>query len=78
MRFHTSLAGFDLSANKVDSKLAQMILDRKLVGSLHQGNRSLTVFDKVPVERVHVLNVATVHAMNEVVDALWERTQKAC
>ncbi|KAH7731311.1 Protein RPN-6.1 a [Aphelenchoides avenae] len=65
-----------LTQDKVEKKLAQMILDKKFSGSLHQGEGMLIVYDSIPVDRTYQLSVNTIHAMGEVVDALYARARK--
>lgn len=55
-----------LTQDKVEKKLAQMILDKKFSGSLHQGEGMLIVYDSIPVDRTYQLSVNTIHAMGEV------------
>ncbi|KAI6241644.1 putative 26S proteasome regulatory subunit rpn-6.1 [Aphelenchoides fujianensis] len=80
-----------LSADKVEKKLAQMILDRKFYGewrrlqrshsvsarsgSLHQGDGMLIVYDPVPEEHTYDLSVQTIRAMGDVLDVLYNRAQ---
>jgi 26S proteasome regulatory subunit N6 len=64
-----------LPVNKVERKLAQMILDKKFCGSLHQGDGMLVVYDDVVEDNTYDLSVQTIHAMSEVVDVLYHRAQ---
>ncbi|CAI4229027.1 unnamed protein product [Auanema sp. JU1783] len=61
---------------KVEKKLAQMILDRKFSGSLHQGDGMLIVYDVSPPDPTYETALETIHAMGEVVDALYHRACK--
>uniref|UniRef100_F1KTN8 26S proteasome regulatory subunit rpn-6.1 n=1 Tax=Ascaris suum TaxID=6253 RepID=F1KTN8_ASCSU len=65
-----------LDKDKVEKKLSQMILDKKFSGSLHQGDGMLIVYDLAPVDRTYEDAVETIHAMGEVVDALYQRVSK--
>lgn len=64
-----------LTREKVERKLSQMILDKKLSGCL-QGDGLLVIFEQELADRTYQLAVETIHAMGEVVDALSERTKK--
>ncbi|KAI6214775.1 putative 26S proteasome regulatory subunit rpn-6.1 [Aphelenchoides besseyi] len=64
-----------LTPDKVEKKLAQMILDRKFYGSLHQGDGMLIVYDPVPEENTYDLSVQTIRAMGNVLDVLYARAQ---
>ncbi|VDN52521.1 unnamed protein product [Dracunculus medinensis] len=65
-----------LDKDKVEKKLSQMILDKKFSGSLHQGDGMLIVYDIAPVDKTYEAAVETIHAMNEVIDALYHRVKK--
>ncbi|VDO32316.1 unnamed protein product [Onchocerca flexuosa] len=72
-----------LTRDKVEKKLSQMILDRKFSGnysnifrSLHQGEGMLIVYDLAPVDKTYEAAVKAIHAMSEVVDALYQRVKK--
>lgn len=67
-----------LPVDKVEKKLAQMILDKKFCGSLHQGDGMLVVYDEISEDKTYDLAVKTIHAMSEVVDVLWNRAQAIC
>lgn len=83
-----------LPVEKVEKKLAQMILDKKFsgiffvystpfklvifVGSLHQGDGMLVIYDYMSEDNTYDLAVKTVHAMNEVMDVLHKRAQAIC
>jgi 26S proteasome regulatory subunit N6 len=64
-----------LNKEKVEKKLAQMILDKKFSGSLHQGEGMLIVYNTMAVDRTYQLSVDTIHAMGEVVDGLYARAR---
>uniref|UniRef100_A0A1I7X9E6 PCI domain-containing protein n=1 Tax=Heterorhabditis bacteriophora TaxID=37862 RepID=A0A1I7X9E6_HETBA len=61
---------------KVEKKLSQMILDKKFSGSLHQGDGMLIVYDVIPTDVTYEMALETIHAMGEVVDALYYRASK--
>uniref|UniRef100_A0A1I7SU79 PCI domain-containing protein n=2 Tax=Bursaphelenchus xylophilus TaxID=6326 RepID=A0A1I7SU79_BURXY len=64
-----------LPIEKVEKKLAQMILDQKFSGSLHQGDGMLVVYDAEVEDRTYDLAVQTIRAMGEVVDVLYTRAK---
>lgn len=61
---------------QVEKKLSQMILDKKFSGSLHQGDGMLIVYDITPPDATYETAVQVIHAMGEVVDALYQRACK--
>lgn len=61
---------------KVEKKLSQMILDKKFSGSLHQGDGMLIVYDIAPSDVTYETALETIHAMGEVVDALYQRASQ--
>ena len=69
-------SSINLSQEKVEKKLAQMILDKKLSGSLHQENGMLIVYDVEEPDPTYQYALETIHAMGEVVDALYVRGKK--
>lgn len=64
-----------IPVEKVEKKLAQMILDQKFCGSLHQGDGMLVVYDAEPEDTTYELSVQTIRAMGEVVDVLYTRAK---
>ncbi|VDM67115.1 unnamed protein product [Strongylus vulgaris] len=60
----------------VEKKLSQMILDKKFSGSLHQGDGMLIVYDVSSPDATYETALKTIHAMGEVVDALYQRAGK--
>lgn len=64
-----------IPVEKVEKKLAQMILDQKFCGSLHQGDGMLVVYDAEPEDVTYELSVQTIRAMGEVVDVLYNRAK---
>lgn len=53
-----------------------MILDKKFSGSLDQGEGMLIVYDVTPPDATYETALETIHAMGEVVDALYQRACK--
>jgi len=60
----------------VESKLSEMILDKKLHGILDQGSGDLIVFDEVPSDKTMEAGLSTVKELGNVVDRLYARAQK--
>jgi 26S proteasome regulatory subunit N6 len=65
--------GMDI--DKVERKLSQMILDKKFSGCLHQGDGLLVVFELPGPDHTYEIGVETIHAMSEVLDALYVRAR---
>ncbi|KAE9553905.1 hypothetical protein FO519_002894 [Halicephalobus sp. NKZ332] len=64
-----------MEIEKVERKLSQMILDKKFSGCLHQGDGLLVVFEVPGPDHTYELGVDTIHAMSEVLDALYARAR---
>jgi 26S proteasome regulatory subunit N6 len=64
-----------MTNEKVERKLSQMILDKKLYGCLHQGDGVLIVYDTPKQDRAAELDVEVVHALNDVLNALHARAR---
>lgn len=60
----------------MEAKLSQMILDKKIAGTLDQGSGCLEVFDAVPTDPVYPTALDTFDALNRVVDTLAVRSHK--
>jgi len=65
-----------LPIGKVEKKLSQMILDKKLLGVLDQGAGTLIIFDEPPADRTYPASLETVQHMNKVVDSLFDKWAK--
>ncbi|KJE89723.1 26S proteasome non-ATPase regulatory subunit 11 [Capsaspora owczarzaki ATCC 30864] len=65
-----------LPVAQVETKLSQMILDKKLIGILDQGLGCLDVFAEQPADRTYNASIDTVQFMGQVVDALYKKAQK--
>jgi 26S proteasome regulatory subunit N6 len=61
---------------KVERKLSQMILDKKLKGILDQGNGTLIVYDDTENDNTYGHAVEVVQNMELVVASLFKRAQK--
>lgn len=66
----------DLPVATVETKLSQMILDKKLEGILDQGAGCLIVYDPVSEDKTYTDTLTTITHMEKVVDSLYKRAQK--
>jgi len=66
----------DLPIKDVESKLSEMILDRKLNGILDQGSGDLLLFDEPQTDRTYAAAVDTVRELSGVVDKLYAKAKK--
>jgi len=68
------LIGLDKS--RIERKLSQMILDKKFLGILDQGNDCLEVFFEEKEEELYPLAIETIQNFNIVVESLFGTCQK--
>ena len=66
----------NLPVAKVEKKLSQMVLDKKLRGILDQGNGTLIVYDDLASDNTYGHAVEVVANMELVVGSLFKRAQK--
>jgi len=60
----------------VEAKLSEMILDKKLHGTLDQGSGDLIVFDEVPLDKTYAAGLDTIKELGQVVDRLYSRAKR--
>lgn len=66
----------DMDRAKVEKKLAQMILDKKISGTLDQGAGILLVYKDVAKDETYAAAINTIHALGDVVNALQTQISK--
>lgn len=66
----------DLPVRRVESKLSEMMLDGKLLGTLDQGVGVLVLFEKQDTPQLYTDVLGTVANMASVVDALYAKAQQ--
>lgn len=65
-----------LPRQDVESKLSQMILDKKFQGILDQGVGHLIVFEEEPISKTYQSTLGAIENMGTVVDSLYAKTHK--
>ena len=65
-----------LPLDRVESKLAQMILDKKLSGTLDQGKGQLVLFEASGEDAAFTSALAAVSGLHGVVDSLFTRAEE--
>jgi 26S proteasome regulatory subunit N6 len=66
----------DLPVGLVETKLSQMILDKKMLGILDQGAGCLEVFTDTADDKAYSDALQTIHHTSQVVEALFEKAKK--
>lgn len=64
-----------LPGDKVEQKLSQMILDKKLHGTLDQGAGTLVLFEDVGANKSYGEAVEVITNMGQVVETLFKRAE---
>jgi 26S proteasome regulatory subunit N6 len=65
-----------LSRERIERKLSQMILDKKLNGTLDQGRDCLIVFEEAKQDAAYPAALKTFENMNDVLDSLFDRARQ--
>ena len=65
-----------LPREKVELKLSQMILDKKLSGILDQGAGVLIIFDESKEDKTYAAAIDTIASLSKVVDTLYQKAKK--
>ena len=66
----------NLPSDQVETKLSQMILDKKIAGTLDQGVGVLEVFDEIANDQIYPTAVETMGNIDQVVESLFARARK--
>jgi 26S proteasome regulatory subunit N6 len=69
-------AQIDMDRARVERKLAQMILDKKITGTLDQGDGILVVYTEEPKSDTYDAAINTIHALGDVVNSLSKQMLK--
>jgi 26S proteasome regulatory subunit N6 len=65
-----------LETDILEHKLSQMILDKKLVGVLDQGNGLLIIYEEHAVDPLYQSSLEIVQNLNTVIESLYHRTAR--
>ena len=65
-----------LPSLKVEQKLSQMILDKKIPGILDQGEGILIVYEENAPDKTYEVAMETINSMAKVIDTLYEKAKK--
>lgn len=66
----------NLPKDTVETKLSQMILDKKFNGILDQGAGVLIIFDDIESDKTYEASLSTIHHFSKVVDSLYQKAKK--
>jgi len=66
----------ELAVSTVEKKLSQMILDKKITGTLDQGTGCLEIFEPPQEDKVYAAALDTFSNISRVVDVLFSRSEK--
>jgi len=66
----------NLPKEQVESKLSQMILDKKFSGILDQGAGVLIIFDEVEIDKTYESSIDILSHFSKVVDSLYQKAKK--
>eukprot|EP00479_Gromia_sphaerica_P003329 TRINITY_DN1388_c0_g2_i1.p1 TRINITY_DN1388_c0_g2~~TRINITY_DN1388_c0_g2_i1.p1 ORF type:complete len:264 (-),score=50.26 TRINITY_DN1388_c0_g2_i1:95-886(-) len=66
----------DIPVKRIELKLSEMILDKKLHGILDQGVGDLIVYDHVGENKTYGAAIGTVKELNNVVEQLYKKAQR--
>lgn len=66
----------NLPKDAVETKLSQMILDKKFNGILDQGAGVLIIFDDVESDKTYEASLSTIQHFSKVVDSLYQKAKK--
>jgi len=64
-----------LPEDEVQTKLSEMILDKKFDGTLDQGNGCLIIFEEEKNDKLYETGINTLDNLNLVVDKLFEKAK---
>jgi 26S proteasome regulatory subunit N6 len=65
-----------LAEERIESKLGQMILDKKIAGTLDQGKGQLIIFAGGGPDKAYTEAIKSISSLSKVVDALHKRVEK--
>lgn len=66
----------NLPLRQVENKLSEMILDKKIYGTLDQGSGDLLLFDDIASDKTYETSIETIKELGHVVDKLSSKAKK--
>lgn len=66
----------NLPLRQIETKLSEMILDKKIFGTLDQGSGDLIVFDDIPSDKTFEGAIDTIKELGNVVDKLYSKAKR--